>query len=133
MVGNVYGLADASTSAAARRANEKLIAAAVLRAASFESTPYVLLGDPNRDPAKSPSIGSAIACEVAFDVCADRGLLGPTFSNAQGGIHQGSAGQGTSRIDAVLANRAGARLVTNVWYDWESSKGFDHVAIRLGT
>ena len=40
-------------------------------------------------------------------------------------------GPGTSRIDTVLANTAGSERVQGIWYDWELSRTFDHVAIAV--
>ena len=126
MVGNIYGHADATTCSDAKKANERMLRIVTTRAASFSETPYVLLGDLTCNPANSPGIQVAIACGVVFDCMADRGYSGPTYSNVKGGITQSASGHGTSRIDAILENRAAVNSINRVWADWEASSGFDH-------
>ena len=111
------------------KANETMLRKATLHAASFRDIPYLLIGDANTDPGASVAIRTALANEQVYDVAKDHGLEGPTFSQAKGGVREGMVGNGTSRIDVVLANAAGAERVRGVWYDWHLSSTSDHVAV----
>ena len=85
IVANICGISEATSAACVRQLNEAIISTAVARAASFRHTPYFLIGDVNCNIGALPRAGTAMACAVLFDVCADHWVTGPTFSNAKGG------------------------------------------------
>ena len=47
------------------------------------------------------------------------------------GVYEGMTGPGTTRIDAVLFNKAATAVVTDVKYSWADAHGFDHVPISI--
>ena len=129
IVANFYGLPDTSSSASAKHANEAMLRKAILRASSIRNAPYFLIGDLNVDPSTSTAIRTWAANRLIFDLPIDWGHRNPTFTHATGGVHPTMQGPGTSRIDTVLANTAGAERTLGIWYDWEISRTFDHTAI----
>ena len=67
-----YGIAGASANVTDYDANERLIAAALLRMRSMKDIPYFLGADLNIDPQKSTVIQSSIADGAIFDLTHDK-------------------------------------------------------------
>ena len=67
VVANFYGLPDSSSNGTSKRSNE-MLRKALSRAASFRSTPYILLGDLNVDPLDSNAVATAIGAGLMLDV-----------------------------------------------------------------
>lgn len=131
-VANVYGYSGASSIADAKRANEVLLAAAVLRSMDYKRSPYFIFGDINVQPDQSQVLAQAFRIGILHDLAAewaDDGQPTPTF--CRDSVMQGMTGSGTTRIDVALANDTGAAMVTDLSYDWDEAAGFDHVPTRV--
>ena len=131
IVANLYGISEATSAACIKLQDEIILKTVIMRAMSFQDIPYFITGDFNCKFSASHCASAAIACGALYDVGSDHGVGGPTFSNAKGGINPQSAGPGTSRIDYVCANAAGANIVTKLWVDWEATRISDHVVLGV--
>jgi hypothetical protein len=133
IVASLYGHSGASWDPALARRNDRLIKAAVLRAAQFLSTPYFLCCDLNQNPDTSLTIRTAldtgILSDLAADWAEDHAALAPTFRKE--GVYKGMSGPGTTRIDVVLANNIGSAVVQSVETVWDKAILFDHTPIRV--
>ena len=133
IVATLYGHFGSSWDPALARNNDRLIKAAVLRAAQFNTTPYYLCCDLNQDPETSLTVTTAVDAGIVADIVSDwapdKSKLAPTFR--KDGVYPGMGGAGTTRIDVILANAVGAAAVAEVDVVWEKAILFDHTPIRL--
>ena len=133
VVASFYGHSGSSWDPALARTNDRLIKAAVLRAAQFLTTPYFLCCDVNQDPETSLTLCTAtetgILVDLAADWAEDKTALEPTFRKE--GVYPRMSGPGTSRIDVVYANAVGSAAVIGVETVWEKAILFDHTPIRV--
>ena len=134
IVASLYGHSGASWDPALARRNDRLIKAAVLRAAQFLSTPYFLCCDLNQNPDTSLTIrtelDTGILTDLAADWAEDHAALAPTFRKE--GVYKGMSGPGTTRIDVVLANNIGSAAVQNVETVWDKAILFTSLLFECG-
>ena len=112
--------------------NERMLAKAVLRLVSCSDVPYFLSGDMQLDTRESEVLKAAIADGSVVDVTlmfAEDGTHPATYT-ATGTPTEGMTGPGCTRIDAILANPAGAAAVKSVKYEWDLACA-DHVPIGV--
>jgi hypothetical protein len=132
VVASYYGITGANNNPAISRLNERLLGAALGRAAQFIITPYILCGVFNIDPAKSHACTVVMETGVMVDIVADwkqDGVRQATYRRE--GVYRGMDGAYTSRIDCVMVNAAAKMLVKAVDYEWEIPAVLDHVGIRV--
>lgn len=133
MIANIYGHSGASSDDAAYRSNGTLLAAAIMRAMQFHHTPYLIMGDIHIQPHETQVVTQALRNNVVHDITEEWAprSTGPPPTYRREGVAADMDGVGTTRIDVVLANQAGAVMVTRVEYLWEDAAGFDHVPIQV--
>ncbi len=137
----VYGISGASSDARKKRANEDILAAAIGDLLDAGDDPYLLCGDVNLDPERSPSIAEAVDAGLLVDIghlwAAERTVdeegnvtkcPDPTFS-AKGPI-PGMRGDGVSRLDVILANPVAAAAVIGFTPRWDLVQ-VDHVPLQV--
>ena len=80
-VASLYGVSGSSTDKSKKDETEKLLAAAILRAASFKDVPYLIGSDLNCNPASSDVLNKAIEKEAMYDIVNDyfQGDSPPTY------------------------------------------------------
>ena len=102
----LYGISGATTDQGKKDETERIFAGALLRAAQMKDVPYVISTDLNYNPDDSKILSKTIGMELIYDVVKDYfdGEPQPTFRRS--GIAADMEGEGTSRIDTVLASPA---------------------------
>ena len=133
IVAGFYGVSGASSDAPKKRANERLLSAAIKRAVQFKHTPYLIAGDLNVDPEQSDALCAAVDAGELVDVFAsrasDRDNLQATYCKE--GVFCEMKGSGKTRIDAIFANSLANALVDQVQYRWDVGQRFDHVCLAV--
>ena len=91
--------------------------------------PYYIGTDMNIDPAKSEILKRAMDCGLVIDVPAQFAHGNqPTYD--RDGQKEGRIGPGRTRIDTILANKAGAAMVKTCKLRWDLTP-VDHVPIEI--
>ena len=129
IIASFYGVSRANQDATTHRINERLLNAAIGRAAQFISTPYVLCMDANVVPEKSPACALTTSTGIVADLFDDWDLRQPTYR--RDGVYKGMEGPYTSRIDTMLLNAPARALVVKAEHEWGLPAIFDHVPLRL--
>ena len=91
------------------------------------------MGDFNVNPRQSKVLHHAMAAGLVHDIGADwaANRSEPQATFYRQGVYEGMQGKGTTRIDAILGNKAAAHLVSAVNYHWDHSMGYDHVRVSV--
>ena len=134
IVASLYGYSGASSDNSKYQDNERLIVSATARMVQMGRVPYFICTDLNIDPRESEGLCKARQLGMIHDVVADRtcGELPMTYDSSRD-LKPGMQGKGTSRIDTILANHAGAQTAEDVRYVYLGAKGYDHIPITIST
>lgn len=131
-VASIYGYDGAATDGERFRLNEDLICRALVKLLETGDTPYLLCGDFNITPQQSPAIARLLARGILVDVPHAFGLGEQhTFCmHAIGQPLEGVEGEGRTRIDTILANKAAFPLITECRVRWDILLN-DHAPIEV--
>ena len=91
-----------------RDGTEKLLAGALLRAASLKGVPYMIGTDLNFDPALSEVLRKTFGKELMYDIIHDYYCGDPPPTFCRKGISDEVQGDGVTRKDTILASPAAA-------------------------
>ena len=86
--------------------------------------------DLNIDPKEMEVLTKCIEKEICHDIVNDLNQGSPPPTYCKTNVHQGMTGEGTSRIDTIIANPAAANLIKNVEQLYTSAKAFDHTPFK---
>jgi exonuclease III len=132
IITSAYGFAGASAGGDDYVANETFVALLAARAAQRKRAAQVICTDLNIDPIDSEvtiaAIDSGLLRDIPNDWFEDR-TAPPTYCLT--GVTADMHGSGVTRIDTILANPVFAHQISKLFYDYESAKGYDHVAITM--
>ena len=132
-IANIYGVSGASGKSHEYVENEILLAAAVRRAGKMRDHPYYIVGDFNTDTKNSKVLLKAMQESILFDIGAEWAPEGedPQRTYSKDTIQEGMAGPGKTRIDLVMANMIGCRILEDIEYLYAEAQGFDHLPIKI--
>ena len=136
IVASFYGIAGASADVSDFDANERLIAAVLIRMRQMKGIPYFLGADLNIDPKKSAVPQAEILKGNVFDVVYDRfnGAPPPTFFRHNWADHANDdSTSGKTRIDTFVVNASAAHVNHDVQYCYLEAAAFDHIPIAISS
>ena len=130
-VATYYGIAGANSDNRKKALNEHIVSMAIEKAINAGDEPYILCGDFNIEPEDSPAIAAAIEEGLLVDIGHEwaprvsneddderrQKQPDPTYSSAE--PEPGMQGQGTTRIDLMLANPSAAAAVIAHYSRWD--------------
>ena len=105
LVASYYCIPGASVKGAKHTDNERLLQLALTPIAVNGKVPYIFGTDLNDNPAHSETVVKAAETEIIDDVVAAAFGNAPPPTYCKGGIQEGMAGTGCTRIDTLLCRR----------------------------
>ena len=136
IVASFYGIAGASADVTDFDANERLIAAVLIRTRQMKGIPYFLGADLNIDPKKSAVLQAEILKGNVSDVVKDRfnGAPPPTFFRHNwADFANDDSTSGKTRIDTFIVNASAAHVNHDVQHYYFEAAAFDHIPIAISS